>query len=149
MNGEPRPLTPRICDAVNRHDLETVVACFSQSYRNETPVHPSRGFIGQAQVRQNWRSMFAAVPDLAAEVLRLAITNHDNGHTVEWSEWDMQGKRRDGAVHCMRGVIIFGVHGHQAQWARFYLEPVDTSGDSVNDAVGRLTGPTATPVAHP
>lgn len=43
--------------------------------------------------------------------------------------------RRDGSLHCMRGVIIFGVQDGLAQWARFYLEPVDLSGRTINDAV--------------
>jgi hypothetical protein len=37
----------------------------------------------------------------------------------------------------MRGVIIFGVVDGLAQWARFYLEPVQSDGGGVDDAVRR------------
>ena len=35
----------------------------------------------------------------------------------------------------MRGVVIFGVREGVAKWARFYLEPVDVSPETVDDAV--------------
>jgi hypothetical protein len=54
---------------------------------------------------------------------------------VVWSEWEMTGTRRDGSAHLMRGVVIFGVRGGLAQWARLYLEPVDLGDDTVDDAV--------------
>jgi len=54
---------------------------------------------------------------------------------VIWTEWEMTGTRRDGSAHCMRGVVIFGVSDGVAQWARFYLEPVDHSAGTVDDAV--------------
>ena len=52
-----------------------------------------------------------------------------------WSEWEMTGSRRDGSPHQMRGVILFRVRDGVAQSARFYLEPVDHAGDTVDDAV--------------
>ena len=50
----------------------------------------------------------------------------------------MRGTRRDGQSHLLRGVVIFGVEGDQAIWARFYLEPVETGGPDADEAV-RLT----------
>ena len=73
-------------------------------YRNETPAHPQRGFTGRDQVRRNWEQIFAAIPDLTAEVLRCAV----DGDTV-WTEWEHRGTRPDGSRHLMRGVVIFGV----------------------------------------
>jgi hypothetical protein len=119
----------RLCATVNAHDLDGLVDCFTAEYRNETPAHPARGFDGQAQVRRNWEQIFGAVPDLVAEVSWIA-----DEHTA-WSEWEMRGIRRDGVAHLMRGVVIFGVEGDQATWARFYLEPVDTGAGDVNQAV--------------
>ena len=77
--------------ATNAHDLDAIVDCFSETYRNETPAHPGRGFTGRAQVRSNWQQILAAVPDVTAEVVRVA-TDDD----VIWSEWEMSGTRRDG-----------------------------------------------------
>jgi hypothetical protein len=70
------------------------------------------------------------VPDLRAEVTRSTI----DGETA-WTEWEMSGTRRDGTAHQMRGIVLFGVRDGVAQSARFYVEPVDLGGGSVDDAV--------------
>jgi ketosteroid isomerase-like protein len=137
----PGAMVERLVLATNRHDLDALVDCFADDYRNETPAHPSRGFTGRDQVRRNWEQIFAHVPDVAARVLRQV----PDGDTI-WSEWEMRGTRRDGSPHLMRGVILFGVTRGRARWARFYLEPVqDTDGD-VNEAVRRAVAP-RTPAA--
>ena len=120
--------------ATNAHDLEALSLCFAPDYRNETPVHPARGFQGRAQVRKNWEQIFAAVPDISAQVRWVA-----DGLTV-WSEWEMRGTRLDGSPHLMRGVVIFGVDQGQAGWARFYLEPVQEGGAGVDEAVRDQVG---------
>jgi ketosteroid isomerase-like protein len=130
------PMVERLLRATNDHDLEALVDCFAPDYRNETPVHPERGFTGGAQVRKNWEQIFANVPDITAHVLRCAV----DGDTV-WSEWEMRGTRRDGVEHLMRGVVIFGVDHGRAGWARFYLEPVEAGGGDVNAAVRRAVVP--------
>jgi ketosteroid isomerase-like protein len=126
----PAGLVHRLTQAINAHDLEAMVACFAPDYRNETPVHPSRGFIGRDQVRRNWEQIFAFIPDLTAEILRLAV--HDD---VVWTEMEHRGTRRDGSSHLMRGVAIFGVRDSMAAWVRFYLEPVDEDNIDVDAAV--------------
>ncbi len=129
----------RLCRAVNDHDLDGVVECFAETYRNVTPTHPSRGFVGNEQVRANWQRIFVGVPDVRAEVVRIVgQADADSDDEVVWSEWEMRGIRGDGAPHLMRGVIIFGVADERVSWARFYLEPVDQSGDSVDDAIAGL-----------
>ncbi len=116
--------------ATNAHDVDALVACFTEDYRNETPVHPARGFSGREQVRSNWQQIFGFVPDMHATVLSSA----SSGPTL-WSEWEMAGTRRDGTQHLMRGVIIFGLDGHRACSARFYLEPVDDESAGVTEVV--------------
>jgi ketosteroid isomerase-like protein len=128
-------MVERLRRATNEHDLEALAGCFAVDYRNDTPVHPARGFEGRAQVRKNWEQIFAAVPDIAAEVRWIA-----KDHEV-WSEWEMRGTRRDGAAHVMRGVVIFGVERGVASWARFYLEPVEEGGGGVDEAVRRTVVP--------
>lgn len=127
---ETRGMVDRLVRATNDHDVDGVVACFAEDYENETPAHPARSFRGRDQVRRNWEQIFAFVPDLQVEVGRRAI----DGETA-WTEWEMTGTRRDGTAHEMRGVVIFGVSGGLAQWARFYLEPVDVGAGTVDDAV--------------
>jgi len=126
----PAALVDRLKQATNDHDLDALVECFAPDYRNETPAHPERGFTGREQVAKNWTQIFAAIPDVRAEVLRCAV----DGDTV-WSEWEHRGTRPDGTAHIMRGVVIFGIVDGLASWARFYLEPVQDGGGSVDDAV--------------
>lgn len=127
---EPRTFADRVCEATNSHDIERVVDCFTEDYLNETPAHPARGFRGRDQVRRNWTQIFAAVPDIEAEISR----SHQTGDTV-WSEWEFRGTRKDGARHLMRGVMIFTVAGDRARAVRFYLEPVEQDGVDADTAV--------------
>jgi ketosteroid isomerase-like protein len=123
-------LVERLRDAVNRHDLEALAGCFAPDFLNETPVHPARSFHGREQVRRNWAQIFAGVPDIEAQVLRSSFDA-----ASAWTEWEMQGTRRDGTPHLMRGVSIFGVGDDQFTSVRFYLEPVEDGGVTVDAAV--------------
>jgi ketosteroid isomerase-like protein len=132
----------RLERATNAHDVNGVAACFAADYRNETPAHPGRGFTGREQVRRNWEHIFAAVPDITANVLRWAV----HGDEV-WSEWEHRGTRQDGSAHVMRGVIIFGLAGDLLTWARFYLEPVQEGNGNVDLAVRQQVGAAVPPPA--
>ena len=122
--------------AVNDHDLDAVVGLFTADYQNQTPMHPARSFTGNHQVRRNWETLFAAVPDLSAEVIAQAVGDDD-----VWTEWTVDGTRRDGTEHRMRGVVIFTVVDDQATAARFYLEPLDSGDGDVNAAINALVQP--------
>ena len=132
---DPRlTMLQRLQDAVDAHDLDALVDCFDPDYRNETPAHPGRSFQGREQVRENWSRLFAGLSDLKATVSRTALGDADD----VWSEWELRGTRPDGHVSAQRGVIVFGVHGGRAAWARFYLEPVDDGDGGVHAAVTRV-----------
>ncbi|MEP7017776.1 MAG: nuclear transport factor 2 family protein [Actinomycetota bacterium] len=134
--SSPRAVIDRLLRATNNHDLDDLVDCFSPDYVNETPVHPLRGFTGREQVRRNWTQIFAAVPDLVAEVVALAdITGSADNEGTVWTEWQMSGSRLDGTPHLMRGVMIFTVRDDQVTAVRFYLEPVETHGGNIDAAV--------------
>lgn len=122
----------RIVAATNEHDIEALVDCFAPEYVNETPAHPLRGFSGRDQVRRNWTSIFAGVPDITARVIASTVDG-----SRAWTEWEMSGTRRDGASHAMAGVIIFGVDDDRVVSARFYLEPVEVTSGDVDAAVAR------------
>ncbi len=128
--ASPADFPDRLAAATTAHDLDALVDCFTDDYVLAQPAHPSRSFTGSDQVRANWQQIFAAVPDLRATVTGRAV----DGSTV-WSEWDLAGLRLDGTVHRMRGVMVFGLRGERAEWGRFYLEPVDDDGTSVDEAV--------------
>ncbi len=132
-DGGPAAMVERLRVATNAHDLEALVGCFAADYRNETPAHPERGFTGRDQVRRNWAQIFAAVPDVTAEVAAHApLTETRPGLSGSTAVRGPTGPR-----HLMRGVVIFGVRGGVAEWARFYLEPVQADGDNADAAVRR------------
>ena len=135
MTTRTSTVVDRLQAATNAHDLDAITECFADTYRNETPAHPARGFVGREQVRSNWQHILAEVPDVTAEVIRQHVDDD-----VIWSEWEMRGTRRDGNSHHMRGVIIFGVADETATWARFYVEPVDTTDQDANAAVRGIVG---------
>lgn len=123
------PATPlqtvdRLVRATNEHDLEGIVACFAEDYRNETPAHPARGFVGRDRVRLNWQAILASVPDVEVEVVAAAAA----GARV-WSEWEHRGTRPDGTIHRLRGVIVFEIEDDLIAGARFFLEPVHDDGN--------------------
>ncbi len=122
----------RLVTATNDHDIDALVDCFAAEYFNETPAHPQRSFRGRDQVRSNWTSILAGVPDITARVTASIV----DGPSV-WTEWEMSGTRRDGSPHAMAGVIIFGVPEDRIAWARFYLEPVEQASGDVNSAIER------------
>jgi ketosteroid isomerase-like protein len=131
-NNDGAGVIARLERATNAHDLNALVACFAEDYRNDTPAHPERSFTGREQVRRNWEQIFAFIPDLTASLLRSAV----HGDEV-WSEWEHRGTRRDGSAHMMRGVVIFGVGNGLLNWARFYLEPVQQASENIDAAVHR------------
>jgi ketosteroid isomerase-like protein len=132
----PIAVVQRLRDVTNAHDLEGIVASFAVDYRNETPAHPARRFVGREQVRRNWTQILAAIPDVSSEIVAAVA----DGDTV-WSEWEHRGTRPDGSPHLMRGVIIFGVRGGLIATARFFLEPVDEADGDVDAAVRRQVKP--------
>jgi ketosteroid isomerase-like protein len=140
LGAGPAAIVQRLRQATCDHDLDALAGCFTVDYRNETPAHPERSFVGRDQVRKNWAQIFAAVPDVRADVLRCV----EDGDTV-WSEWEHRGTRPDGSAHVMRGVVIFGVEGGLVGWARFYLEPVQDGSGGVDEAVHTQVRPGATP----
>jgi ketosteroid isomerase-like protein len=133
LRDGPGAMVERLRQSITKRDLDALTLCFAVDYVNETPLHPSRGFQGRAQVRRNWEQILAGVPDITAEVVR-CTTDEDTA----WSEWKLSGTRRDGSAFEMRGVAIFGVVGDEAAWCRFYLEPVDAGGDDINSATRQL-----------
>jgi len=129
----PTELVERIRNAISERDLDALTSCFASDYLNEAPVHPSRGFRGRTQVRKNWERIIGGVPDITATVLRSV---NDGG--TAWSEWEMSGTRVDGSAFQMCGVAIFGVADGEAQWCRFYLDPVDEASTDIDRATASV-----------
>src|SRR2546423_7969935 len=88
VNGNPLDVFARLVMAQNAHNIEALVACFAADYSSEQPAHPDRVFTGNAQVRKNWSSIFASVPDFRAELHDSAV--HDD---TAWGEFEWRGGR--------------------------------------------------------
>ncbi|MEO8264761.1 MAG: nuclear transport factor 2 family protein [Ilumatobacteraceae bacterium] len=126
-----------MCSVLNSHDLDGFVALFAEDYRSEQPVHPGREFTGSEQVRENWCSVFAGVPDFHAELVLAATT----GDGVEIGEWRWSGTHLDGAPFAMRGVTVLGVENQRVAWGRLYMEPVDHSAADIDGMVQEVYRP--------
>ncbi|ASN53112.1 nuclear transport factor 2 family protein [Sinomonas sp. R1AF57] len=126
----------RVFEAISRHDLDGMVSCFAEDYLNETPIHPDRGFTGRDQVRKNWSSILAAIPDVQPFVVR-ATTASDG---MVWVEWGQRGTRRDGVPVDLVGVSVFTLENDLISAVRFYLEPVEHASGDVDAAVRDATG---------
>jgi ketosteroid isomerase-like protein len=125
----------RLVAAQNAHDVEALVACFASDYSSEQPAHPDRAFKGNAQVRKNWSSIFAGVPDFRAVLLDSAV----RGDTA-WGEFEWRGTRHDGSGFHSRGVIIGTVRDDKLAAARLYMSDVDEAGRGIDAAVEGMAG---------
>ena len=124
-------VTNRLLAAMNRHDVDAFVACFDADYRSEQPAHPDRAFRGNDQVRKNWSSVFAGVPDFHAQLLSSATT--DDG--VEIGEWRWTGTFTDGAPFAMCGVIVLGIEHDRVAWGRLYMDEIEQGGGDIDQMV--------------
>ena len=128
-------VTMRLRDAMNAHDLEAFLDCFHNDYQSEQPIHPGRGFGGREQVRTNWSTIFAGVPDFTAKLL-----SHYEDENQAWSEWRWTGTRPDGSAVDMAGVIVMGLRDGRIAWGRLYVEPVEAAHENIDAAVQKMAG---------
>ena len=130
--------------AINGHDPAAVAACFVPDYLNETPVHPSRGFTGRAQVRENWSHILAAVPDLSADLVRWG-TSAPGGSVDALGGMGLVGHPRRRTRICTCAASRCSAPGRVRpadviRWTRFYMEEVDAESIAVPTAVERTVG---------
>ncbi len=132
--SDPKAVVKAWVEAVNKHDVEAIAACFATDYQDVEPAHPTRQITGGRQnVRKNYGMVLQGMPDLRLETLRVAR----DGDTT-WSEVDWSGTRRDGSREHMRGVHIFGIRERQIAWGRIYLESVEEDGIDLDERVRRM-----------
>ncbi|MEA2682230.1 MAG: hypothetical protein QOK05_558 [Chloroflexota bacterium] len=120
----------RLRSAINSHDIEAMVSCFSPGVRSRQPVHPARQFEGSENVRRNWSQIFGGVPDIHAELLRASTS----GKTA-WAEWHWFGNSRDGKAFEMRGVTIQEVVDGTFADVVLYMEPVEAGSAGNAEAI--------------
>ncbi len=135
MADDPRAVLERLLDALNAHDLDSLVACFDEGYRSEQPAHPERAFVGRDQVRKNWGAPLEQIPNLRAELVASAV----DGEAV-WAEMRWTGTKADGAPLDERGVTILGIRDGRIASGRLYMEEVEQEGAGIDETVDRMTG---------
>jgi ketosteroid isomerase-like protein len=129
-----RELAERLAAAMNAHDIDAFVDCFAEDYDSRQPAHPDRAFRGREQVRENWSSIFAGVPDFHADLVRLDVVGD-----VAWSEWRWHGNQTTGGTLEIAGVIVLGIPAGRVAWARLYVEPVE-QGAGIEAVVRDIAG---------
>ncbi|GIJ48206.1 hypothetical protein Val02_50920 [Virgisporangium aliadipatigenens] len=117
--GKPE-VVERLERAMSSGDADKVAACFAVDFTVVTPLHPSRGFTGNAQVRKNWAGIFALVPDHKGRLLRWSR----GADGSIWTEWSMTGTTVAGAPYRAGGPAILTVEHGVIAAARFYLDQV-------------------------
>ena len=118
---DARAFMEKIRRAMNAHDIEGLLTLVDTEYQSEQPAHPDRTFQGREQVRKNWSTIFTRVPNLRADILRMAV----DGDTV-WTEWWWHGVRMDGTKFEYRGVTLFRIWNGRTVAGRLYMEPVQS-----------------------
>jgi ketosteroid isomerase-like protein len=131
----PADVLDTLVATTNAHDLEGLVDCFADDYILTDPVHPARSFTGAAQVRKNWGTFFAAVPDIHLDVQRHAVTA--DGF---WLEAAQAGTRRDGVRLEGQMVFIATVCAGRIASAHIYVAPVERGGPDVDTVIGAMAG---------
>lgn len=121
----------RLIAALNSHDPEAAAALMHEDYHSEQPAHPSRAFVGQAQMRANWKAILEGIPDFQAEQLR----SIDDGD-ITWSEWSWSGHRVDGQDVQIRGVTLFKIRDGKIASGRLYMEDVERASTIEEDVEG-------------
>jgi steroid delta-isomerase-like uncharacterized protein len=92
-------------DAFNAHDVDAIMACFSDDCVLEMPRGPAPGgrrLVGKEQVREGIQSRFDGIPDVRYEDDRHWLSG-DRGV----SEWTIRGTQRTGEPIEVRGCDLF------------------------------------------
>ena len=94
-----------IADAFNRHDLDGIMAFFTEDAVFETPRGPEpwgRRFAGAEMVREGFAARFTGIPD---------VHYGDDSHWVSGdrgvSEWTLTGTTTDGEQLRVRGCDLW------------------------------------------
>ena len=94
-----------IADAFNRHDLDAIMAFFTEDAVFEAPKGPDpwgRRFVGKEQVREGFAARFAGIPDVHYGDDRHCVCG-DRG----FSEWTLTGTTTDGERVEVRGCDLW------------------------------------------
>lgn len=100
-----------VLDAFNRHDLDAIMAVFSEDAVLETPRGPEpwgTRYIGKAAVREGLAGRFEGIPDVHYSKDRHMVCGNRGV-----SEWLLTGTTTDGEPIAVRGCDLFEFRGDQ------------------------------------
>jgi ketosteroid isomerase-like protein len=126
VEAEPTVVVERIQAAINRHDLDALMECFTADVRSEQPTRPDRGFRGREELRGYWEQILGGPGGFKAKLLRCS-----GSPGTAWAEWCWHGERADGTPFARAGVTVYGLRGDKVEWIRLYMEPVQGDPDSL------------------
>jgi ketosteroid isomerase-like protein len=133
MTADPKHIVERLQRAINTRNLDALTGCFCDDVESCQPAHPARNFRGCEQLRRNWTQILASVPDLRAELLGCLSDG-----TEAWAEWQWRGTHHDGSAFELRGVTMQRARDGAIAAVRFYMEPVERAGLTIDAAVAQL-----------
>lgn len=113
-----------IADAFNRHDLDAIMAFFTEDAVFEAPKGPDpwgRRFVGKEQVREGFAARFAGIPDVHYGDDRHCVCG-DRG----FSEWTLTGTTTDGERVEVRGCDLWTFRDGQVTRKDSYWKFVTT-----------------------
>lgn len=96
------------------------------------PVVADDRKVDPREIGWNWTALLEAMPDLRVDIEGYAV----NGADV-WTELHVHGTRDDGTAFEVRGVTITTVVDGRITAGRIFLEPVDTNGATIDDAMAQ------------
>jgi steroid delta-isomerase-like uncharacterized protein len=99
------PSLQAVLDAFNAHDLDAIMAFFTEDCVLDTPRGPAPGgqrFVGRDQVRAGLQARFDGIPDIAYTDDR-HFASGDRGV----SEWTIRGTQANGEPIEVRGCDLF------------------------------------------
>ena len=120
MPGEA-PDTPSLqglLDAFNAHDLDAIMAFFTEDCVFDTPR--GQRLVGQAAVRQGFQARFDGIPDI-----EYAEPRHFSCGDRGASEWTIRGTTADGQPIEVRGCDLFELSGGKVSRKDSYWKIVD------------------------
>jgi ketosteroid isomerase-like protein len=131
----PAQVLGSLVEDFNAHDLDALVGRFADDYALTDPAHPTRSFVGSAQVRKNWGMFFSVVPDIRLEVVEHVTT--DDGF---WLDGLQHGTRQDGARVENSMVFIARVRDGRITSARIWVTPVEREGPGIDAVFAEMAG---------
>ena len=99
------PRLEQVLDAFNSHDVDTILAFFTDDCVFDAPRGPAPGgrrMVGKEEVRKGFQARFDGIPDIEYTAAR-HFTSGDRGV----SEWTIRGTQASGEPIEVRGCDLF------------------------------------------